>query len=500
MHSETIIPSSVRSAGQSARERGSSDRALDALASILARWQEEQDRTPLDRAVGAILRSRRDLNSRERRWVSNAVFDIVRLLRRQRHLLQTLGIAESPATHAALWASLEALDIGPQALPSSLAASPLASPEALRAALDALPGPAKPADYLRTTLSFPDRLAADLQAELGKEAIAGARALNTQAPAILRVNTLLAGVEQVRAANPSVERTRYSPWGLTLPARTNVYDLPGFRAGWFEVQEEASQLAVLASDVKPGNVVVDVGAGAGGKTLALAALMENKGRIVAVDTSEARLEALSERAVRDGVTCAEIAPIETSPDGAWKLTGHGGNLLKALAGSADCVFVDAPCTGSGVLRRSPDLRWREVDREELSQLQMLLLTQAARLVRPGGVLIYVTCAFERSQNEEVISAFLRNQPSEFVVDPVLPRLERAIRRAAQQASQFHGGSRRRPAGQAPAQTKWEPAPLAPLVHGPYLRTWPHRQGLDAFFTACLRRSEGAIDSPGRSRA
>jgi 16S rRNA (cytosine967-C5)-methyltransferase len=470
---------------QSDRPSGASVRALQAAMAIYARWEAERERSPLDRVVAAEFRSRRHLNSRERRWVAEAVYGCVRFLRRQRWLLAQLALPDTAETQLALWSALRAVE--GESEPAML--SPLRG-ERLESALAALPQSSEPYTYLRTTLSFPDPMADALEALLGAEAVSAGEAFNTQAPTTLRVNPLRATRAQVHAALPGTRPTRYSPWGLELPARVNIYDLPGFRAGWFEVQEEASQLAALLMDAQPEQTIVDVGAGAGGKTLALAASMQNRGRLVALDTSGARLEELQKRAQRAGVTHVETGAIVADAEGQWQPTGPSARAWERLRGAADGVLVDAPCTGSGVLRRSPDAKWRVSDPEAFARIQYMLLEQAGALVAPGGTLVYVTCAFERSQNEAIVEAFLASASGErFTLDPAAPRLHRACLRAdalaaAPARNRYSGPNVPRvlPSGDVAIA-----ANIETLMSGPYLRTWPHRHGLDAFFGVCLRR-------------
>ncbi len=450
-----------------------SERAIHAAIEIYARWQEERERTPLDRVVGAEFRSRRYLNASERRWAAEALYGSVRFMRRQTHLLSTLGRPDTPETRLRLWAEQDAGD------------------ETVQAAFDSLPGPGMPRDYLRITLSFPDDMANALESMLGSEAATAGAALNAQAPTTLRLNPLRSDRQRVRTAIPELTPTHFSPWGLELPQRVNIFDLPGYRAGWYEVQEEASQLAALLTDVQPGQMVVDVGAGAGGKTLPLAALMENKGRLVALDVALPRLEELQERAQRAGVSKMEIIELDANAEGIWRRDGEARKLLLGLTAAADHVMLDAPCTGSGVLRRSPDAKWRLHDSSALTRLQRTLLAQASLLVAPGGFLHYITCAFEREQNEAIIEAFLASSEGKgFAVAPVAPHLFAACQRAEQMAKQAPLTRRHREEGAVPAPATPNPAlqkRLAPLTEGPFLRTWPHRHGLDAFFGATLQR-------------
>ena len=450
-----------------------SERSIHAAIEIYTRWQEERDRTPLDRVVGAEFRSRRYLNAAERRWAAEALYGSVRYLRRQRRLLEILERPDSPETRIRLWAEADAGD------------------ETVLAAFGRLPDPQTPRDYLRITLSFPDDMATTLETLLGTQAVAAGKAFNEQAPTTLRLNPLRADRQRVRTALPELTQTEFSPWGLELPHRVNIYDQPGFRAGWYEVQEEASQLAALLTNVLPGQTVVDVGAGAGGKTLPLAALMENRGRLVALDIALPRLEELQERAQRAGVTPKmEIIELEANAEGVWRRDGEARKVLLGLNGSADHVLLDAPCTGSGVLRRSPDTKWRLVDRPVLARLQRTLLAQASLLVAPDGYLHYVTCSFEPEQNERIIEEFLASaEGKEFGIVPVAGRLLAACGRAEQMAKQPPRARRTQEEAspKPPAPTPEMRKRFAPLTDGPFLRTWPHRDGLDAFFGATLQR-------------
>jgi 16S rRNA (cytosine967-C5)-methyltransferase len=513
------------------RVRGATERAQRAAIEIYTRWEAERERSPVDRVVAAEFRSRRYLNSGERRWVSEALYGCVRHLRRQAWLLARLGLADTPENRIRLWIA------APASVTEMPAGQPPAgiTPEALAEALAALPGPDSPREQITVGLSFPDIMADALLAQLGDEAVTAAQAFNEQAPTTLRVNPLRVSRAHLMKSLPEAVATRYSPWGLELPRRVNVHDLPGFRTGWFEVHEEASQLAALLANPLPGQTVAEVGAGAGGKTLAMAVLMENRGDILALDTNGPRLEELQRRAERAGVTCVETCQLGAEETGKWQPTSSARRTINKVVGKADVVLVDAPCTGSGVLRRSPDTKWREVYLPDLHQLQQMLLGQAALLTAPGGYLIYITCAYERDQNEEIVEAFLRTDfGGQFVVEPVLPRLinacERAVALAILPPSLRSAKARRNllakdalganaalnalasvpedkilppeadAAGNMPADGE-ESTVLAAtrgditaglllsgLVEGPYLRTWPHRHGVDAFFAACLRRT------------
>ncbi|MEJ0068121.1 MAG: RsmB/NOP family class I SAM-dependent RNA methyltransferase [Pseudomonadota bacterium] len=294
-----------------------------------------------------------------------------------------------------------------------------------------------------------------LEATLGAVPEAELRALNAPAPLDLRVNQLATSREQALAGLTAVgitaSPTRFSPLGLRVVGRPSLSHQPIFQDGWVEVQDEGSQLVALLADARPGQAVIDLCAGAGGKTLALAAAMGNKGRLIACDVSAKRLERAVKRLRRAGVHNVERRTL--GPDAqAW---------LKRQAGRFDRVLVDAPCSGTGTWRRNPDMKWRigPTDIDELCVIQNEVLDRAARLVKPGGRLIYATCSLLAAENEQAIDGFLARH-GEFQVLPV----------AGVWASLL--------AGDCP-------------VDGPYLRLSPARHGTDGFFAAILLRAAAA---------
>ena len=241
-----------------------------------------------------------------------------------------------------------------------------------------------------------------LQDSLGKHVLTELAALQQEAPVDIRVNTLKTTRKalQQKLAEEGIETTLTptSPIGLRLQKRTPIFNTEVFHEGHFEMQDEGSQIAACLVDAKPGMRVVDFCAGAGGKTLAIAAQMKNKGRILAFDTSARRLKELPLRIRRAGVDNASWRTIDSESD----------SFLKRHKKTADRVLVDAPCSGTGTWRRNPDLKWRLTERDvnQLMEKQLAILTSAARLVKPGGRLIYVTCSLLKRENEEVVDAFL----------------------------------------------------------------------------------------------
>ena len=253
--------------------------------------------------------------------------------------------------------------------------------------------------------NLPDWLAERLVAQSGAEAtLALAEALNRPAPVDFRVNTIKAERETVRArladeGYPS-EPTPYAPDGLRRQERTPLFRTQCFRDGLFEIQDEGSQLVSLLLEPRRHEMVVDFCAGAGGKTLHLGALMANTGTLYAFDTSAARLERLKPRLKRSGLQNIRSVVIAHERDA----------RVQRLQGKANRVLVDAPCSGTGTLRRNPDIKWRSIDLDSLVDEQKRILGAAATLVKPGGRLVYATCSLLREENDGVTEAFLLAQP------------------------------------------------------------------------------------------
>lgn len=228
-------------------------------------------------------------------------------------------------------------------------------------------------------------------------------ALLERAPLDIRVNTLKTSRDRVAAALPGAEPLGFAPDALRLPHDTRVDQLPAYAAGEFEVQDAGSQLVTLAAGAERGQHVVDLCAGGGGKTLALAALMANHGSILACDVDRGRLQRLPERAQRAGVTIAETRLLNP---------GREAEPLADQMGRADIVLVDAPCSGTGTWRRNPEARWR-LTRERLDKLvatQRHIMGLAAELVRPGGSLVYIVCSVLDDEGARQVQAFLDAWP------------------------------------------------------------------------------------------
>jgi 16S rRNA (cytosine967-C5)-methyltransferase len=303
---------------------------------------------------------------------------------------------------------------------------------------------------LRTNL--PQWLYEKLSARFGEEeTLQLAQALNTPAPLDLRVNSMKASREQViadLAAAPIVcEPTPYAPLALRVLKKPAVQNLPLFKSGAIEVQDEGSQILAQLLGARRGEMVVDFCAGAGGKTLALGAMMRNTGRLYAFDVSEKRLAKLKPRLARSGLS--NVHPV---------IIAHENDVkVKRLAGKIDRVLVDAPCSGLGTLRRNPDVKWRLKPESiaELNGKQLSILNGAARLVKPGGRLVYATCSILDEENEAIVSQFLAAN-STFHLVPVKEVLE----------------------GQK-----------IPLQMDDFLKLLPHKHQTDGFFAAVLERKK-----------
>lgn len=228
-------------------------------------------------------------------------------------------------------------------------------------------------------------------------------ALLDRAPLDIRVNTLRSDVATVRAAFPEAEPIAGVPNGLRLPPDSSIERHELFESGAIEVQDAGSQLVTLASGARPGMTVIDLCAGGGGKTLALAAMMENRGAIVASDIDRGRLSRLPARAERAGVTIAEPLLL----DG-----GREAHALKRFTASADLVLIDAPCSGTGTWRRNPEARWRLTpDRlARLNATQASLLDLGSRCVKSGGTLVHIVCSLLDAEGSDQVQAFLTRNP------------------------------------------------------------------------------------------
>lgn len=301
-------------------------------------------------------------------------------------------------------------------------------------------------------ISLPDWLWQHLQEQWGtEEAECLGAFLNQPAHVDLRVNSLRASRDEVlctlRALELRVSPTSYAPMALRLEQRHPLNGLTPFKKGLFEVQDEGSQLITHLLTPQPGWTVVDLCAGGGGKSLHLAALMQNRGAVIATDIDKRRLSRLGPRIKRTGARIVRTLALRHERD----------PKLKRLEGRADAVLVDAPCSGTGVLRRHPEIKWRLQARQvdAFHYRQCALLEAGARLTRPGGCLLYATCSLLQRENQDVAWAFLADNKN----------------------------FRLRPVAEALAVAHIEGLPQTT----PFLILLPHQTGTDGFFAALFQR-------------
>ncbi len=407
--------------------------AAELLESILV------GKIPADRQMDSYFRAHRNMGVRDRGFVAETVYGCLR----ERRLLESIA--------------------GDSLLLDTVAAYLLTHGYSARALEESgFRGDARGmAERARTvdkkTLPFvvqanlPDWLAERLLAQFGEaEALAMALALNQPAPVDLRVNTVKAKREEVQARLTQegfpCKPTPYSNIGLRREDRAPLFHTQCFKEGLFEVQDEGSQLLSLMLEPKRQEMVVDFCAGAGGKTLHLGALMANTGTVYAFDVLAKRIEKLKPRLKRAGLDNVRTVTI-----------GHERDArVQRLKGKIDRVLVDAPCSGTGTLRRNPDIKWRDINLQELTATQQRILAAAAELVKPGGRLVYATCSLLREENDDIVEAFLAAHP-EFIVIPAGDILTRRH------------------------------VPLT--MKDPALRLYPHRHHTDGFYAVALERKQ-----------
>ncbi|MGE0741914.1 MAG: RsmB/NOP family class I SAM-dependent RNA methyltransferase [Hyphomonadaceae bacterium] len=375
--------------------------AIEILTSL------ESQRQPAADAVKAWMLAHRFAGSKDRAEIGDLVFGA---LRWKQSSAWRMG---EDTSRAWVWGALRwGFGWSAEAIAQSLENDPHAPAPPTEAERTALAGASLDGAPLHIAGDYPEWLDASLARAFAEDRAAEGAALAAPAPLDLRANALKTTREKLTAAlgeSPKLTEpppaTPYAPNGVRIPwkqGRTFPWaSEQSFVKGWFEVQDEGSQLAALLSDAAPGMQVADVCAGGGGKTLALAAMMENKGQIFAHDVDGRRLAPVKERLDRAGVRNAQIrAPMRTK------------DALADLRARMDMVFVDAPCTGSGTWRRSPDSKWRLRPNALAKRLeeQKQALALAAPLVKPGGRLMYVTCSVLPEENEDQVAEFRAAYP------------------------------------------------------------------------------------------
>jgi 16S rRNA (cytosine967-C5)-methyltransferase len=374
------------------------------LTAILAALQSVFGKGALaEQVVDEVLRHQPKWGARDRRLFASSVYDLVRWWRREAWRAgvpdgDSFGPAVDAGVTARIWAAWWRSQGGEVPDFPELSGVPRGEPGEAPDLADAPPA---------IRASLPDWLDTAGAAAMGEAWSALRDTLNEPAEVWLRANTLRATPAQVVQALAAEGVTALTapadghPDALVLAPRRRLATSATMQAGWFEVQDAGSQEIAPFLQPRPGEVVIDSCAGAGGKTLHLAALLHNHGRLLALDVHPWKLAALEKRAARAGVTCLQTQPI-TSPE---DLARH--------AGTADRLLIDAPCSGLGVLRRHPDTKWKLTPAElaRLLPLQQEILDAHCTLLKPGGTLVYATCSFLPEENTAHIRAFLARQPA-----------------------------------------------------------------------------------------
>jgi len=354
-----------------------------------------------DKVVEKLLRRDKRWGARDRGFIAETTYDIVRWKR----LYSEIAEVKAPFTRPnlfrifAVWAVLRGI-----ALPDWKQIEPTPS-RRIKGKFDEL---SKIRKYRESIPDWMDELGSKALGEnLWTREIA---ALNEQAPVVLRANRLKVTKEKLAGLLASeqivTETIKGYPDALKLKERSNVFITDAFKNGFFEVQDASSQLVAPFLDVKPGYRVVDTCAGAGGKSLHLAALMENKGQLIALDIYANKLKELKRRARRNNAHNIEARPIDST------------KVIKKLYGSADRVLIDVPCTGLGVLRRNPDAKWKLSTEflHKVTQTQQEILRGYSKIVKSGGKMVYATCSILPQENSDQVNNFLASEEGkEFIL-------------------------------------------------------------------------------------
>lgn len=410
---------------------------------------ERIGRVPLDALVGDYMRNRRYIGAKDRAEIAERIYAMTRAQGRIGWWLAHHQAPDTPRARVLAWLSL-----GEHCSPTRIADlcdGTKFAPEPLNEQetrfIAAVSGKVLDDGCVpeAVRLECPPIYEASLRGYFGDAFAAEMAALLKPATLDLRVNVFALARENAQnsLAKDGVETapTPYSPWGLRCEAKAFLSKTKAMNKGWIEIQDEGSQLIAHVCGAAPGMQVLDYCAGGGGKTLALAAAMQRKGRIVAMDTDEKRLEKGRLRYKKAGIAdIIEVRPLSDERHRKW---------LKRQKGTFDIVLLDVPCTGTGTWRRNPDARWRAYgpDLAALLPVQAEIMDKTASVVKEGGRLVYATCSLLPEENEAQVEAFLARHP-EFELLPLEPALG---------------------------------------LGAPFLRLTPHRHGTDGFFAAVMKR-------------
>ncbi len=347
-----------------------------------------------DKVVAKYLKTDKRWGSKDRKFVAETIYDIVRWKRLYAEIAETKEPFDRDNLWRllAVWAVLRGYNLPDW---KQLEGTPVRK---IKGRFDEL------SKIRKFRESIPDWMDAVGVAELGEETwTKEIAAQNEQAQVILRVNTLKISVQELQkkleAEEIATQTLKDQKDALVLEERANVFMSPLFKEGFFEVQDASSQLVAPFLEVEPGMRVVDACAGAGGKTLHLASLMQNKGQIIAMDLYESKMKQLKLRAKRNGAFNIEYRIIDST------------KVIKKLHDKADRVLIDAPCSGLGVLKRNPDSKWKlqEAFIDDIKKTQQEILQNYSKMVKPGGLVVYATCSVLPSENQLQINNFLQTE-------------------------------------------------------------------------------------------
>ena len=413
----------------------------------------QNTRIPMDSVVGDYMRNRRFIGSKDRAEIAERIYNMARCHARIGWWNDKTGVDDTARNRVITWLALgenggdgitpsraKELFDGSQYAPEPLDEKELKRFEHLKGRT--LVHPDMPEGVL---VECPPEYEESLRAYFGDDFVPEMQAMLASAPLDLRVNTFQLTREEAQNSLKKDEiettPTQYSPWGLRCKGKAYLAKTKALQKGYVSIQDEGSQLIALMCDAQPGMQVMDYCAGAGGKTLALAAAMKRKGRIVAMDNDAKRLEKGRRRYKKSGLAdIIEVRCLAEEKQRKW---------AKRQKGKFDIVLTDVPCTGTGTWRRNPDMRWATYgpSLQELIPIQAEILERASKLVKSGGRLVYATCSLLPAENEKQIEAFLKGH-TEFSIKPV-------------------------------------PAELGDK----YMRLTPNRHGTDGFFAAMLEKTD-----------
>lgn len=357
-----------------------------------------------DRVVEQLLKSNKKWGARDRAFIAGNVYEIVRWWRLVKYVAQVEKAVENENFWllAGVWQLIKPLHLDGQEALGSLPEWPEfenIDPEAVRQRYE------EGLQIRKIAQSIPDWIDQIGESELGEQWATELAALNKTAPVVLRVNTLKTDIAAVREllGLDITESVPGVPEALVLKKRMNVSGLDSFKNGFFEVQDAGSQLIAPYLDVRPGMSVIDACAGAGGKSLHLAALLGNTGSILSMDIEHHKLQELERRAARNGVT--NLTAMHISSD----------KIIESLSETTDRLLLDVPCSGLGVLRRNPDSKWKLKPDflDKIRKVQAQILENYSKMVKKGGKMVYATCSILPSESEEQVRAFTKRHKADW---------------------------------------------------------------------------------------